>query len=470
MQHHKKTKIVCTLGPATSSVEMIYELIKAGMNVARINFSHGTHEECLKLIQAVRNAAIKAEKIVAVMQDLQGPKIRLGLLPESGVTVKKDEIIILSTGTEKYSEKDHKIFPVQYKELHQDVKKDDTILIEDGMIELTVTSVKGKEIVCKTVNSCTLKSHKGINVPTASISADPLTEKDLEDLKFGMENKVDFVALSFVRSAQDIKKIHKILKANNSKARVIAKIERHEAVENLEAIIHETDAVMVARGDLGVEIPAELVPIVQKKIISIANREGKPVIVATEVLQSMIENPRPTRAEISDAANGIYDHTDAIMLSNETAVGKYPVKAVQVLSRVAKSIEHELSKGKLLSPHITVNDIISDQICQNAADLAKDINAKYIIALTRTGYTAVQIAKTRVFNEIIAITPKGKTSRFLALVWGIDQVYIRHLHPRRYVTQVTAFLTEQKMVKKGDKVVIVANDPKTFRAITAITI
>ncbi|MBD3270624.1 pyruvate kinase, partial [Candidatus Peregrinibacteria bacterium] len=228
--------------------------------------------------------------------------------------------------------------------------------------------------------------------------------------------------------------------------------------------------VMVARGDLGVEIPAELVPIVQKKIISLANREGKPVIVATEVLQSMITKPRATRAEISDAANGIYDHTDALMLSNETAVGKYPLKAVQTLSKVSKSIETELSKEGMLSRHISVNQNISDQLCQNGADLAKDIDAKFIVVITKTGYTARQIAKTRIFNDIIAFTTKSKTCRHLALVWGIDKIFKEKLSPSRYVNQITEILIEKKLVKKNDKIVIVSNDEMHQRAITAITI
>ncbi len=463
---NKRTKIVCTLGPATSTPQMITKLIKAGMNVARLNFSHGTHEGQQKMLEAVRQSSAAAKARIAVIQDLQGPKIRLGKMPDGGFTIGKNQQVILSTAATKFTESPIPTLPVQYKHLHKDVKKGDVILIEDGMIELHVIRVAKQSIYCKTTNNCTFKSNKGINVPTASISADPLTAKDKKDLDFGLGLHVDFVALSFVRKAADIEKLRKIITKRGSKAKIIAKIERHEAIKDIEEIVKATDAVMVARGDLGVEIPAELVPIAQKKIIATANRYGKPVIIATEVLQSMIDNPRATRAEISDAANGVYDHTDALMLSNETAVGKYPIKAVQTLAKVSKSIEDEQRRQRELEAHLFQNHKIADQISQNAAELADDINAKYIVTLTNTGYTPTHIAKTRVQSEIITFATKERVCRQLALVWGLSKKYVRKFNPRRHVDQVIEELRKEKLVKTGDVIVIVANDGTIRRSIT----
>jgi len=313
----KNTKIICTIGPASDDEKTLKKMVIAGMNVVRLNFSHGSYDNFLKIIRNVRKVSKDLDKPVAIVQDLQGPKIRTGNIPAPGIIIKNGEVITL---TSDKSLKDG--IPFQYKKLPADVSIKDKLLIADGIIELEVISKNKKNIVCKVITGGLVSAHKGINVPTASISADPLTAKDRKDLVFGLKNNVDFVALSFVRSGQDIKKLRKILNKHHSKAKIIAKIERHEALKNIEEIIMEADAIMVARGDMGVEVPPETVPVHQKKIIHLANLHGKTVITATEMMQSMITQPRPTRAEVSDIANAVYDHTDAIMLSNESAVGK----------------------------------------------------------------------------------------------------------------------------------------------------
>lgn len=468
---NKKTKIVCTLGPATLKTKTIARLIKAGMNVARLNFSHGNYIEQALLIKNIRAAAAQTGSTIAIMQDLQGPKIRLGILPENGVSINKNEKFILDTSAlkfhlEKSSVKtaETKIVPVQYKHLHEDVSRGDIILIEDGLIRLEVVRISGSQIKVRSVNKSLLKSHKGINVPTASISADPLTPKDLRDLQFGLKNNVDFVALSFVRHAEDIKKLRALIQRAGSSALIIAKIERHEALKNIEAIIKETDAVMVARGDLGVETPAEEVPVAQKRMVKLANTYAKPVIVATEMLQSMIEKPRASRAEVSDVANAVFDHTDAVMLSNETAVGKFPVEAVKTMTRVALSVEKfqdEHLLYKIWQNGYNLPDNL--KICHNASLLALDTKAKLIVAITQSGYTANALSRQRIFTEIVAITPNPMVKRQLQLTWGLNDVFVSKLTD---LNQIKKLLIKNKKLKKGDKVVLVYNASSENRSIS----
>ncbi len=467
----KHTKIVCTLGPATSKVEAIVKLINAGMNVARLNFSHGDYDTQAELIHNVRQAATQTGHTIAIMQDLQGPKIRLGTLPSDGVLIRKNEVFILDTSISEFhagissgKTASLKIIPVQYRELHEDVRRGDTILIEDGLINLTVVGVKGRSISVRATNQCTLKTHKGINVPTASISADPLTPKDIQDLKFGLKHNVDFVALSFVRQAEDIRKLRAIIRKAGSSALIIAKIERHEALKNLESIIQETDAIMVARGDLGVETPAEEVPLAQKRMVKLANTYAKPVIVATEMLQSMIQNPRATRAEISDVANAIFDHTDAVMLSNETAVGNFPVEAVKTMSRVAEHVEKFQNEHQLYKILQNGNNIPDNlKICHNASLLALESKAKYIVAITQSGYTANALSRQRIYTEIIAITPTPMVKRQLQLSWGLNDVFVSKLTD---LNKIKHLLIQQKKVRKGDKIVLVYNASSENRSIS----
>ncbi len=472
---HKNTKIVCTLGPASNNPKILEKMIRAGMNVARLNFSHGTYDEYAKMITMIRTVSKKLKTPIAILQDLQGPKIRIGEVPKDGIAIKKGEVVILSTAHKSYATKKSqkkivftKIFPVQFKDLHKDVTTKDTILIEDGLIELTVTQVKGRAISCRAETDAVIQAHKGINVPTASLSADPLTSKDLKDLAFGLKHDVDYVALSFVRQASDVIRLKKLIHAKRSSAKVMAKIERHEAVKNLEEIVEASDAIMVARGDLGVEIPAENVPIVQKRTILLANIYGKPVITATQMLNSMIENPRATRAEISDAANAVFDHSDALMLSNETAVGKYPVEAVETLARVAHATEENLQKYEHLLPFKkdAFDMKTSNATCLNAVKLALDIKANVIVAVSLSGYTAQHIAKHRIYTPIITITTSEKVRNQLALVWGLNDILVKKINFKHTGQDVTKLLLKSHMVKKGQEIVTVVNASKDENFIT----
>lgn len=464
----KKTKIVCTIGPASSKTATLEKMIKAGMNLARLNFSHGTVADQTNLLKNIRQVSKKLKTTIGIIQDLQGPKIRLGGLPSNGLPFQAKQILIFSTALKIYSTAAPNHVPVQYQNLHKDLKKQDLILIEDGLNRFQVIKIQGREIFAKALNSGILKSHKGINIPTASISANPLTSKDLSDLKFGIKEKVDYIALSFVRRASDIHALRKILQKNNCSAEIIAKIERHEAIKNIEEIIQATDAVMVARGDLGVEIPAEQVPVLQKSIIKLANQYGKPVIIATEMLQSMVESPRATRAEVSDAANGIYDHADALMLSNETAVGKYVVEAVETLSKVAKTVEENQKTRKLNNLERFHDQLITNEMCHSAAEIADQIQAEVLVAVTHSGYTARQIAKQRIFQNIITFTDSTETISKLTLVWGISQIFLKKLPLTS--TQIKAFLLQKKLIKKGSKIVIAINASETQKQISVIEV
>jgi pyruvate kinase len=330
--------------------------------------------------------------------------------------------------------------------------------------------VQKKDIICKVIIGGKLLSHKGINVPTASISAHPITEKDTEDLIFGLKQDVDFVAMSFVKNAQNIRDLRSMIRSHAGEAKIIAKIERHEAVENLEEIILEADGVMVARGDLGVEIPPEQVPIIQKRIIHMANKHGKPVITATEMLQSMIENPRASRAEVSDVANAILDHTDAIMLSNESAVGKFPGQAVLTLSKVAVATENEIQKHRaFLQQKLSNTDQpLSYATCEAAARLAEEMNAKLIVAVTLSGFTAEHIAKHRVFIPLVVLTENPKVEKQMQIVWGTTQTFVQSIDFSNHQEQVKKLLLKNKMAKRGDKVVVVSNASKDEKLISTI--
>lgn len=476
---YKYTKIVCTLGPSSDSITEITNLVQAGMNVARLNFSHGSYEHHTKLINNIRKIEKITGKRIGILQDLQGPKIRLGILPEEGIKIKKNEIVILTAN--KISAKNTKDtnahfvrIPIQYKNLVKDVKTNDLILIGDGMIEIKVLKIVKDKIFCKTKIPGILKSNQGINVPTASISRSTITAKDKKDLKFGLKHKVDFIALSFVKSAKDIHALRKLIEAySNPPANIpiVAKIERHEAVTNLKEIIQTSDAVMVARGDLGVDIPPEQVPIVQKRIIALANKFAKPVITATEVLNSMVTSPRATRAEVSDAANAIFDHTDAIMLSNETSIGKYPAKATSTLSKVAAVVEQELQKYEELKlENFSQHSSQTCATCTNACEIASETNADFIVVVSETGYTARQIARCRHCIPIIVVTNKEKTARELTLVWGLNTIIVdKYLDKsENKIDRVIQLLKSKKIARKGKKIVIVCKTNKKENLISSI--
>ncbi len=477
----KNTKIVCTLGPSSDSISVLERMLEAGMNVARLNFSHGSYDHMKKIIGNIREASRTTGKTVAILQDLQGPKIRVGDLPKEGVVLGHGEEIILSTSVMDSNRvtlstgATTPIIPIQYRHLHRDVKVGDSILLDDGYMEVTVTRVQGEHIFCTIKTGGILKSHKGINCPTASIGAKTITQKDKEDLAFGLKNGIDFVALSFVKSSEDIHELRRLLaQHHHPEVQIIAKIERHEAIKNLKAIAEEADGLMVARGDLGIEIPAEQVPIVQKEIVRFGLLYGKPVIIATQILESMIQNPRATRAEISDAATAIFDHADAFMLSGETSVGKYPVQAVRTLAKVAHATENELRKKEYLlaNPFHNVDMPISDATCCNAARIAEDIRAEAIVVITKGGYTARQIAKHRPRTPIIAVTHDERVKRQLGLVWGINTILLtkqRLGHDLTAARAIQNLLKKHNLVPHGKEVVIV-NAGKRNNFITTVVL
>lgn len=444
-----------TLGPKTEEKEVIRKLFLSGANVMRLNFSHGAYSQFKKIIKNIREIEKEESQPIGILQDLQGPKIRIGKLSQD-ITVKRGDKIIF-TAKKVESRKQTVEIPIQYKNLGKDVKVGHKLLVDDGLIELRILKITDgyKKIHLEVLNSGVIKSNKGINAPDSIITVHSLTEKDKKDLIFGLKEGVDYVALSFVRDASDIIYLKKLIKKAKSNAKVISKIERSEALENLEEIIKESDAVMIARGDLGLEIPAEKVPLIQKKIIKLVNKYAKPVITATQILASMVDNPRPTRAEISDAANAVLDHTDALMLSNETAVGQYPVSAVKILARTAEEIEKEIQKHvELRGERITEELPVFNATCLNACKLARDIHAKAVITVTRSGLTAQEIAKHRLSIPIIVITGDYEVARGLTLMWGLSTFFIQKLspwNPKKLVGEVMKKLH----FKKGEEAVIV---------------
>ncbi|MBD1372780.1 pyruvate kinase [Hazenella sp. IB182357] len=454
----RKTKIVCTIGPASEEIEVLKQLIQNGMNVARLNFSHGSHEEHAKRIKNIRQAATELNTNVAILLDTKGPEIRTGELKDAEVELHTGDHITLTT--EAYVGDADKI-SISYEGLPQDVAQGSTILIDDGLIGLTVEEVKETEVYCEIVNGGTLKSRKGVNLPGLKINLPGITEKDAADILFGIEKQVDFIAASFVRKPEDVYDIRKILEEFQASIQIISKIENQEGIKNLDAILEVTDGLMVARGDLGVEIPAEEVPLVQKEAIRKCNRLGKPVITATQMLDSMQRNPRPTRAEASDVANAIFDGTDAIMLSGETAAGKYPVEAVATMSRIAIRAESALPYRELLKQQAReIDKGVTESISQAVVYTSHSLNTKAILTATESGYTARMISKYRPQSTVIAITPNQTVCRKLALIWGVYPV----LGPtctntdEMFHAAITAAMTNE-FVQQGDLVIITAGVP-----------
>ncbi|OWA34608.1 pyruvate kinase [Saccharibacillus sp. O16] len=455
----RKTKIVCTIGPASESLENTKKLIMAGMNVARMNFSHGDFEEHGNRIKNIRQASQELGKSVALLLDTKGPEIRTGKIAVEPLDLVEGETITLTT-EEIAGDKNR--LSVSYIDLPKDVTVGSTILIDDGLIGLSVTKVEGTEIECRIVNGGQIKSRKGVNVPGVSISLPGITEKDTNDIVFGIEQGVDFIAASFVRKASDVLEIRELLKKHNAEhIQIISKIENQEGVDNLDEILEVSDGLMVARGDLGVEIPAEEVPIVQKQMIEKCNRAGKPVITATQMLDSMQRNPRPTRAEASDVANAILDGTDAIMLSGETAAGKYPVESVQTMSRIAEKAESAIANREILKKQSEAQQkSVTESISQSVAHAAWNLDVKAIVTSTQSGTTARMISKYRPVAPIIAVTTQEQTLRRLALAWGVVPV-------KGEVAETTDELFESALegakksglVEKGDLVVITAGVP-----------
>jgi pyruvate kinase len=445
----RKTKIICTIGPASEEVTVLTRLIEKGMNVARINFSHGRHEEHQKRIDNIREAASITGTPLAIMLDTRGPEIRTGTLAQGKIMLQGGQEFIL---TNREVPGDEKAVQISYAALPQEVKPGDSILLADGLINLQVKECNETDILCQVINGGELGERKGVNVPGVRIQLPFLSEKDRLDIAFGIEQEVDIIAASFVRKAEDILEIRRILEENNADPFIIAKIESQEGVDNLEDIIKVADGVMVARGDLGVEIPAEEVPLVQKSIIEKCAQAGKVVIIATQMLDSMIVNPRPTRAEVSDVANAIFDGADAIMLSGETAAGKYPVEVVETMARIAKRAEdalpyQELLRRKRLQGSLTVTDAISYATCATAMNLG----ASAILTATRSGYTARMVAKYRPQAKIVAATPDERVLKQMALVWGVHPVLIKDIEGTDALLDESINVAlENGCIKKGD--------------------
>jgi pyruvate kinase len=449
-----RTKIVATIGPASNSRAMLEKLVAAGMNVARLNFSHGNYQDHNEAIRNIRSIARTLNRPVAILLDLQGPKIRVGRL-ENGepVHLERDADFAITNqpvlGTAKK-------VSTTYENLPDDVQPGDTILLDDGLIRLKVASKNADTVFCKVRNGGWLKENKGINLPGVAVSAPSLTDKDIRDVNFGIQNSVDYFALSFVRTAADLAAIKSIMKKQGVKIPVIAKIEKPEAVENLDAILEATDGMMVARGDLGVEMRPEQVPIIQKKIIFASIRMNKPVITATQMLETMSVNPIPTRAEASDVANAIFDGTDAVMLSGETASGKYPVKSVQMMVNIARQAEN--------SPFLRVNlqhatdpgDPVTHAVAMSAVNILQQVHARCIIAFSVSGSTSKQISKQRPSKPVYAFTSRQDTYNRLSLLWGITPMFIADIeNAARLVEASESLLIGKACLEKGDLVVLV---------------
>lgn len=453
----KKTKIVCTLGPAADTKEILRELILNGMNVARLNFSHGSHEEHAARIQRIKEVRKELGIPVAIMLDTKGPEIRTGDLSEGKVDLVAGEEVTLTTDI---ISGDKKRFSVSYENLPSELSAGCRILIDDGLIQLEVEDIKDKEMNCRILNGGTLGSKKSINLPGVCIELPALTEKDRSDIIFGIQQKVDYVAASFVRKAHDVLAIRKVLESNGGeRIDIISKIENQEGVENIDRILNVSDGIMVARGDLGVEIPAEDVPLVQKSIIRKCNLVGKPVITATQMLDSMMRNPRPTRAEVGDVANAVFDGTDAVMLSGETAAGSYPVESVKTMFNIVVKSEDSEEYARRKKPEhgeLTITNAVSEGACQ----IADQLDAQTIIAATSSGHTARMISKYRPDCGIIAVTDKVTTVRRLALVWGVNCIYTPEFGDTDTMIQdAVKKAVEQGYVKFGDIAVVAAGVP-----------
>ncbi len=449
----KRTKIIATIGPASSSPTIIARLIRAGMDAARLNFSHGERRDHTWRIQLIRNEAEKAGKQIAIIQDLQGPKLRVGVMQNDAVPLKRGDVLTL---TAKKVVGTADMVSVTYPRLTKDLKTGDVVLLDDGRLELRVTRKDAHCLTCKVVRGGVLRSHKGVNLPGTRLSLPSLSRKDKDDLRFGVKQKVDYIALSFVRTAQDILLTRKFVRSLGANIPIIAKIEKPEAIQNLDEIICAADGIMVARGDLGVEMSPEQVPLLQKKIIEACHWEEKPVITATQMLESMIENPLPTRAETSDVANAILDGTDCVMLSGETAMGKYPVQAVSAMARIALQVETSVN------PWPPDEDVSGpdESVAHAACRAAEEQQAQAVVTFTQSGSTALLVSKHRPRMSIIAPTPFEHIARRMSLYWGVKPVVLR---PKKttddMIAGVEQIMLKKKLAKEHDVIVITAGVP-----------
>jgi len=456
-----KTKIVCTFGPASNPLTVMSSLVRAGMDVARINFSHGTHAEHLRTFSNLRKMARAMREPISTILDLQGPKIRIGNLKTESIVLKQNQRVTITTNDVKG---DEHTLSTTYKHLPHDVKPGNRILLDDGKLELVALSSKGKEVLFRVVTGGVLTAHKGINLPGVAVSAPSLTEKDKHDLMFAFEHDIDYVALSFVRKAQDVSALRDFIIHHGPKGRkipIIAKIEKGEAIANIDDILREADAVMVARGDLGVELPTEDVPILQKMIVRKCNELGKPVIIATQMLESMIHSPTPTRAEANDVANAVLDGADAVMLSGETSIGKYPVQSVQVMDRIIRKVQDHTFRQSAYNPDWIPSTHEYDPLSRAACILADQLKASTIIVLTHSGSSAAHVAKFRPTSRIIAVTDREKIMRRLNLIWGIRGLIVEDLRKDTDKTfrKIQDRLMLEGYIHKGETIVMLAGIP-----------
>ncbi|SFN53311.1 Pyruvate kinase [Nocardia asteroides] len=450
----RRTKIVCTLGPATATQDRIRELVDSGMDVARLNFSHGEHADHADNYKMVRAASDESGRAVGILADLQGPKIRLGRFADGRTTWANGEQVRITVDEVDGT---HDRVSTTYKQLAKDAKAGDRLLVDDGKVGLTVESIDGNDVVCRVTEGGPVSNNKGLSLPGMDVSVPALSEKDIEDLEFALKLGVDFIALSFVRSPSDIELVHDIMDKVGRRVPVIAKLEKPEAIENLEAIVLAFDAVMVARGDLGVELPLEQVPLVQKRAIQMARENAKPVIVATQMLESMIENSRPTRAEASDVANAVLDGADAVMLSGETSVGAWPIDAVRTMSRIVTAVESETNRVPPLT-HVprTKRGVIS----YAARDIGERLNAKALVAFTQSGDTVRRLARLHTPLPLLAFTPLPEVRSQLTLTWGTETFIVPMVESTdAMIHQVDQALLSMDRYRKGDLVVIVAGSP-----------
>lgn len=451
----RRAKIVCTLGPAVETSEKVHQLIEAGMNMARLNLSHGSYEEHQARLDMVREAANERGQAVAILVDLQGPKIRLARFAHGPHDLARGDIFTITTD-EVEGTKER--VGTTYKGLPGDCNPGDRILIDDGKVTVEVVEVKGNDVVTKVIEPGAVSNNKGINLPGVAVSVPALSEKDIEDLRWGLRAGADFIALSFVRNAEDISGVHKIMDEMGIRVPVIAKIEKPQAVENLESIIDAFDGIMVARGDLGVELPIEDVPLVQKRCVEMARESAKPVIVATQMLDSMISNSRPTRAEATDCANAVLDGADALMLSGETSVGEFPIETVQTMARIIeKTEEGGLDRIRPLSHKPRTK---GGAITKAAAEVGEIVGAKFLVAFTKSGDSARRMARLRSHIPILALTPDVGTYNRMALTWGVESMLAPVVsHTDEMVRQVDSLLIESKRAEIGEVIMIVAGAP-----------
>lgn len=458
---HQKAKIIATLGPASRERKTLINLIEAGADVFRLNFSHGNHLDHQKTIDMVREINSELGTHIALLQDLQGPKIRVNEVENGGVEIIEHQTLIITT-EDILGSKER--ISTSYKSLAQDVKIGDSIVLDDGNLEVKVTSVQGEDVYTEVIYGGVLKSRKGINLPNTVISAPSLTEKDYADLEYGLGQNLDWVALSFVRKASDITELKKMIEAKGSYTKIIAKIEKPEALDNINEIIAATDGIMVARGDLGVEIPGEQVPIWQKKIIQKCNRKGKPVIVATQMMESMVDNPRPTRAETNDVANAILDGTDAVMLSAESASGKYPVEAVRAMANTIANIEDAGNAFYNKTNHFDNSGEghqLSDMLIKSACALVENSGAKAFVAMSKSGYSGYRVAMYRPNCSIFLVTNNKSLLTQMNLVWGVKGLfYDKETSINDTLSDIETMLLEKKLMKKGDIYITTSSMPK----------